>query len=236
MWHHLKPLALCATLTLAAGCAHTTSSTQPAPAAQPALAPAATQPEKQTAPTTPAANFNKGTVAEVIEAGRYSYVNVDSGNAKTWFAVPTADLKVGQQVEVKPGMEVKNYLAKSLDRTFETIYFSDEMLIKEVVKPAAPAKKLPSWHTPLNQATGTTSGVKVSGKVLEVLDGGEYRYARVDQGETDIWVAIPSKDKIEQGQQVRFLPGNLIKNFGSSQLNRNFDKVIFSGGIDKETK
>lgn len=230
MWHHLKPLALCAaTLTLAAGCAHTTGQATPtAPAAEPA-------PVAATAPAAPAVNINKGTVTEVIQAGRYSYVNVDSGSAKTWFAIPTAEVKVGQQVEVKPGMQVTNYLAKSLNRTFETIYFSDELVITEVAKPAA-AKKLPAWHSPLGKPATTGAGKSIAGKVLEVLDGGEYTYARVDQGETDIWVAVPAKDKVEKGQQVKFLPGQEVKNFGSSQLNRNFDKVIFSDGVDKETK
>ncbi|GFO64827.1 hypothetical protein M1B72_05040 [Geomonas paludis] len=233
MWHHLKPLALCAaTLTLAAGCAHTTGK---APEAAP-VTPAEPAPAVKEAPAAPSVNINNGTVTEVIQAGRYSYVNVDSGSAKTWFAVPTADLKVGQQVEVKPGMPVTNYLAKSLNRTFDTIYFSDELVIKEVVKPATPAKKLPSWHSPLTPTAKTTGSVSVSGKVLEVINGGDYSYARVDQGETDIWVAVPAGDKVEQGQVVKFLSGSLVKNFGSAALNRNFDKVIFSGGVDKQGK
>ncbi|QWV92470.1 hypothetical protein KP004_14840 [Geomonas oryzisoli] len=231
MWHHLKPLALCAaTLTLAAGCAHTTGKapeTAPAPPAEPA-------PAAKEAPASPSVNINNGTVTEVIQAGRYSYINVDSGSAKTWFAIPTSDVKVGQQVEVKPGMQVTNYLAKSLNRTFDTIYFSDELVIKAVVKPAAPTKKLPSWHSPLTPTSKTTGGVGVAGKILEVINGGEYTYARVDQGETDIWVAVPASEKIQQGQVVKFQPGSLVKNFGSAALNRNFDKVIFSGGIDKQ--
>ncbi|MBU5614600.1 hypothetical protein [Geomonas azotofigens] len=233
MWHHLKPLALCAaTLTLAAGCAHTTGkATEPAPAT-----PAEQTPPAKEAPAAPAGDINKGTITEVHQAGRYSYINVDSGKTKTWFAVPTADVKVGQQVEVKPGMPVTNYQAKSLNRTFDNIYFSDELVIKEVVKPAAPSKKLPSWHSPLTPTAKTTGGVGVSGKILEVINGGEYTYARVDQGETDIWVAVPSADKVEQGQVVKFLPGSLVKNFGSAALNRSFDKVIFSGGVDKEQK
>ncbi|MBJ6751589.1 hypothetical protein [Geomonas anaerohicana] len=233
MWHHLKPLALCAaTLTLAAGCAHTTGK---APEAAPAT-PAETAPAAKEAPTSPSVNINNGTIKEVIQAGRYSYVNVDSGSAQTWFAIPTADVKVGQQVEVKPGMLVTNYLAKSLNRTFDTIYFSDELTIKEVVKPASPTKKLPAWHSPLTPTGKTTGSVSVSGKILEVINGGDYSYARVDQGETDIWVAVPASDKVEQGQVVKFLPGSLVKNFGSAALNRNFDKVIFSSGVDKQGK
>ncbi|MBJ6801020.1 hypothetical protein [Geomonas propionica] len=232
MWHHLKPLALCAaTLTLAAGCAHTTGQAPDAAPTTPAAEPA---PAAKEAPAVPTGNINKGTITEVFQAGRYSYVNVDSGSAKTWFAIPTADVKVGQQVEVKTGMLVTNYLAKSLNRTFDTIYFSDELVIKEVVKPATSDKKLPAWHSPLTPTTKTTGSVSVAGKILEVVNGGEYTYARVDQGETDIWVAVPASNKVEQGQVVKFLPGSLVKNFGSAALNRNLDKVIFSGGIDKQ--
>lgn len=223
MWNEMKPFVLCAaTLAITAGCSHTTTSTAvvpPAPAVESAKAPAA-------------ANLNKGKVAEVIEAGRYSYINVDSGSTKTWFAVPSAAVKVGQQVEVKPGMEVKNFLAKTLNRTFETIYFSDELAIIEAARPAT-SKQLPSWHSPVGQPATAKGGISVAGKVLEVLPGGDYTYARVDQGETDIWVAVPSKDSVEKGQQVKFLPGQEVKNFASSLLNRNFDKVIFSGGVEK---
>ncbi|QXE90898.1 hypothetical protein [Geomonas subterranea] len=234
MWHHLKPLALCAaTLTLAAGCAHTTGKAPESAPATPAAEPA---PAVKEVPAIPGADINKGTITEVFQAGRYSYVSVDSGSAKTWFAIPTADVKVGQQVEVKPGMLVTNYLAKSLNRTFDSIYFSDELTIKEVVKPASPGKKLPAWHSPVTPTAKTTAGVSVAGKILEVVNGGEYNYARVDQGETDIWVAVPSADKVVQGETVKFLPGQLVKNFGSAALNRNFDKVIFSGGVDKQGK
>ena len=236
MLNRVSPLVLCAaSLALTAGCATTGTTTAPAPSTQ--AAPAAVE---APAPATSApaaskadvANPNKGKVVEVIQAGRYSYISVDNGSEKTWFAVPSAEVKVGQQVEVKPGMVVTNYNAKSLNRTFENIIFSDELIITEIARPAA--KKLPAYHPALGKTTGTTGGKSVAGKVLEVIKGSDYTYARVDQGETDTWVAVPAAVVVEKGQEVKFLPGQEVKNFGSSQLNRNFDKIIFSEGIDKK--
>lgn len=225
MWHHLKPLALCAaTLTLAAGCAHRAGeATSPGPAAEPA-------PVAKAAGAAPAVNFNKGSVTEIIQAGRYSYINVDSGGAKTWFAVPYADLKIGDKVEVQPGMPLKDYYAKSLNRTFESITFSDGMSILGPAK--APAGKLPSDHP----AIGGADKIAVKGKVVEFIKGADFNYVCVDDGDAKTWLTVPAATTVTAGQELRFLPGKEMKNFTSNKLNRTFDRIIFSGGIDKESR
>lgn len=76
-------------------------------------------------PETPASNaFLSGNIVETMNSGGYSYVLVDTGSNRVWMAGPeTAGLEVGQKVSAPDGMEMKNFQAKSLDKTFESIFF-----------------------------------------------------------------------------------------------------------------
>ena len=74
------------------------------------------------APAAPAAL--KGTVVETMDSGGYTYLHIDSGGQKKWAAIPQSQVKVGQQVELRPGMEMKQFTSKTLKRTFDTIVFS----------------------------------------------------------------------------------------------------------------
>lgn len=224
MRHHLKPLALCAaTLALASGCTHTkTAGSTAIPAPSPTAAPAA---------SAPSANPNKGSVAEVIQAGRYSYISVDSGSGTRWFAVPSAELKVGQKVEVLNAMEVKNYNAKSLNRTFESIYFSDKLSVTTAVKDA---KGAPSGHSSVGKLAYPGVKKTVSGKVAEVVVGGEFDFLFIETSSGKIWVALPAGAAAQVGQDLSFLPGEEIIGFTSGKVNRTFERIVFTGGVDRK--
>jgi hypothetical protein len=64
-----------------------------------------------------------GTVVESISTGGYTYVHVDTGTEKIWAAAPAFQVKVGDKVVIPPGMPMKNYYSKTLDRTFDLVYF-----------------------------------------------------------------------------------------------------------------
>jgi hypothetical protein len=65
----------------------------------------------------------KGTVVEVIDAGRHIYVHIDTGEKRVWVAVPAFDGKLGDKVLVPPGIPVANFHSKNLNRIFKMIYF-----------------------------------------------------------------------------------------------------------------
>lgn len=65
-----------------------------------------------------------GTVVETMNSGGYSYMLVDRGKQKTWVAAPQMQVKVGQKVELTPGMEMAAFTSKTLKRTFDSIIFS----------------------------------------------------------------------------------------------------------------
>ncbi len=75
----------------------------------------------------PAADANSwtGEVLETMNSGGYTYVHVDTGTEKIWAAATESAtaITVGQRVTVPKGMMMQNFPSKTLDRTFEEIYF-----------------------------------------------------------------------------------------------------------------
>jgi len=69
-------------------------------------------------------NDTSGTVVETMDASGYTYMLIDSGKEKTWVAIPQTKIEQGAKVTYDPGMVMKNFASKSLNRTFETIIFS----------------------------------------------------------------------------------------------------------------
>jgi len=80
-----------------------------------------------------------GTILETMNSGGYSYVHVDTGAEKVWAAGSQREgLTVGQTVSFNGGMVMSNFTAKSLDRTFEKIYFVSAITLEgETAAPAA---------------------------------------------------------------------------------------------------
>ena len=65
-----------------------------------------------------------GNVVETMDSGGYTYVNLENNGRKMWVALPASKVKVGQNVTCQPGMEMKNFTSKTLNRTFDRIIFS----------------------------------------------------------------------------------------------------------------
>jgi len=76
-----------------------------------------------TAPVATSANSAPqiGTVAETIEAGSYVYLRLEEQNI--WIAATRFSVSNGDQVQYSSGMEMKDFYSKSLDRTFESVFF-----------------------------------------------------------------------------------------------------------------
>ena len=85
-----------------------------------------------------------GTVAEVIEAGGYVYLKLEEQGL--WIAANTFAVSKGDTIQYSGGMEMNQFHSKSLDRTFESIYFvsqaglaGDSSASKPAASMAAPA-------------------------------------------------------------------------------------------------
>lgn len=95
--------------------------------------------------TQPAAAGKTGTVVETMNSGGYTYIQFDSGNEKLWAAAPEFAVKVGDPVIVPEGMPMQNHTSKTLNRTFELIYFVDSVMVGGVQGGAATGT-LPDGH------------------------------------------------------------------------------------------
>ncbi len=91
----------------------------------------ASAPASQAQPAANAAQADSslsGKVAETMNSGGYTYVSLEKNGKKTWVAIPETKVKAGQELACQPGMEMKNFTSKTLNRTFESIIFSGGVL------------------------------------------------------------------------------------------------------------
>jgi len=65
-----------------------------------------------------------GTVVETMDSGGYTYALVDEGDKRTWVALPSSRIAVGNEITCKPGMVMNNFSSSSLRRVFKHIVFS----------------------------------------------------------------------------------------------------------------
>lgn len=70
----------------------------------------------------------KGKVLEVLESGGYTYAQIDMKGAKIWVAVPQTKIEKGKVASFQPGMLMENFKSKTMDRTFDKIYFSNGLI------------------------------------------------------------------------------------------------------------
>jgi hypothetical protein len=66
----------------------------------------------------------KGKVLETMDSGGYTYLNMEIPDGTVWVAIPQSKVEKGQEVVCNPGMTMKDFPSKTLNRTFETIVFS----------------------------------------------------------------------------------------------------------------
>jgi len=118
-----KPLLLCSLIALFAAPSFTATA---APAAAPA-----------------SANVLTGKVAETMNAATYTYVLVDTGAKKAWAAAPQFAVKVGDTVTIADAMPMTNYQSKTLNRTFDVVYFSGNVQVNGKSAAATPAPLRP---------------------------------------------------------------------------------------------
>ncbi|MGD9948527.1 MAG: DNA-binding protein [Desulfobulbus sp.] len=100
-----------------------------------------------------------------------------------------------------------------------------------------PAFVLAESQPPAAQNAATAQapldGVPLQGKIIETMDSNGYTYLLLDAAQGKVWVAIP-QTAVKVGQEVSCAPGLTMNNFTSKTINRTFEAIIFSPGIEKE--
>jgi hypothetical protein len=127
------------------------------------------------------------TVEEVIQVTSYSYLRVKENDKEYWMAVTKGNFDVGQVLTYDRAMEMKNFSSSELDKTFETIYFVDNLEQKlgvgTMTQPQRPVIEkenisiqsvkggvtIAQLFSNMNSYNGKT--VKVRGKVVKINTG-----------------------------------------------------------------
>lgn len=235
-------VALTAALALAA-CSQSEAPQAAAPAA-PAATPAA---GPATQPAAPVVALNTGKLVNIERAGIYTYAEVQVTEGRTiWIAGGNLEAQPGDTVQWGDAAVMRNFTAKSLNRTFPEILFVSQwskvggepakMVAHGMPGGAGPVGMVPN-HPPMgNQAptgmpmaaaTGSNSGV-----VKSVASAGGYTYLEVDQRGKVVWVAAPENPSIQAGKEVVWAPGPVMSNFTAKSLGRTFDSIVFAGSVN----
>ena len=83
-----------------------------------------------------------GTAVQVIAAGGYTYVEVETEKGNFWLAGPETEITQGTRVQWKGPMLMRDFHSSSLDRTFSEIMFVDSVWTS--VGPGAGASPIPN--------------------------------------------------------------------------------------------
>jgi len=91
-----------------------------------------------------AAGNHKVVVEDVLQADSYTYLNVSENGATFWVAVTKADFQKGQTLYYTGGLEMRNFESKDLGKTFDIVYFVDNISSQPVA--TAPGASMQSPH------------------------------------------------------------------------------------------
>jgi hypothetical protein len=157
--------------------------------------------------------INKGTVKEVLQTTKYTYLLVDEGKTEKWLALSKMEAQKGDVYFYNDGYEMDAFVSKELGRTFESVFFLDKIgkSAKEILE-----GRVLSGDTP----------VKAEVRKYEL---------NIPQAEGGIRIAGLFENKQEyQGKRVKIKAQ--VVHFNSSIMNRNWihlqDGTEFSGKYD----
>jgi hypothetical protein len=79
----------------------------------------------------------RGTVLETMNSGGYTYVFIETDQDQRWVAARQTAVAIGDVVQSFPGMPMSEFTSKTLNRTFDIVYFVD--VVHNLSAPAAEA-------------------------------------------------------------------------------------------------
>lgn len=168
---------------------------------------------------TPAATMLTGKVVETMDAGGYTYINLEKDGKQTWVAAPAMKVSVGQEMKLLPGAVMHQFPSKALNRTFETIVFSGGL------PEAAGAVAATKDESGVVESTEPV----LTGKVTETMDAANYTYIKVEKDGKFGWSAVPGSE-FSVGDEVEVQPGTVMGQFTSKSLKRTFNQIYFASG------
>ncbi|PKL82240.1 MAG: hypothetical protein CVV24_11130 [Ignavibacteriae bacterium HGW-Ignavibacteriae-3] len=195
------------------------------------------QPQTQTK-VQPKVNAHQVVSQEVLQVNSYTYIRVKDGDKEYWVAGPAMDVKKGETLYFVKSMEMKNFESKELKRTFESLFFVDNISkippadaqdgltatpqkptlekANVSVEPAAGGITISQLFSNLNSYANKT--VLLKGKVVKINNGimGK-NWAHIQDGTSsggDFDLTVTTNDALSVGDVLTFE--------GKISLNKDF--------------
>jgi hypothetical protein len=148
-----------------------------------------------------------GKVLQTMNASGYSYIYIElADGTKKWVAVTQANVKVGDQMSFKPGMEMGRFESKALNRSFDSIVFS-EGVISGGSTAAAPDPGKGEGVSPGSQGATKDKAAKIS--VTKATGPNAITVAEAYSKSAK----LNKKTVVIRGQVVKFSSGIMGKNW-----------------------
>lgn len=91
----------------------------------------------------------RGTVAETMDSGGYTYMRVENGAMNVWVAAMQMEVEVGDRVTVEGGSMMQGFRSRTLDRTFDAIVFASRAQVDGEEGGAPAHGAMPPGHPPV---------------------------------------------------------------------------------------
>lgn len=83
--------------------------------------------QQQQADAGASVSIHTAVVQEVLQASAYTYLDVKENDANFWIAVTRREIQPGATITFAEGLEMNNFQSKDLNRTFDKVYFVDQV-------------------------------------------------------------------------------------------------------------
>jgi hypothetical protein len=136
-------------------------------------------------------------VAEVLQANSYTYLKVKDKAGEKWMAVTKQDVNTGEVFYYDEALQMTNFHSKDLDRTFDVIYFVNQISKNPISQNLAGGM----------QGMGGMTGNPHSGKV----ESGQKSNIQLEKAEDEITIANVFGNRQEYSGKEIEIKGVVVK-------------------------
>ena len=188
---------------------------------------------------------HKADVKQVLQTPQYTYLLVKENSTELWIACTKQDFSIGQTVYFMDGLAMENFESKELSRTFDLVYFLNEISFEpkfankaeSIVPPHGMIQSAVKKEIQIEKAEGGISLgelfanpesykgkiVKIKGEVVkynEAIMGKNWVHIQDGTGNEGLFdLAVTTADIVKVGDVVTFTGIiNLNKDFGAGYI------------------
>ncbi len=158
-----------------------------------------------------------GKILEVLDVDKYTYVRIKNANNKEiWIAGPKENIKVGESVNIRSGMLMRDFVSKTLNKTFKEIYFVGSLTGKSKGKfHGSMHGSMGGFHSKAKMNNGTMN------ERLKAEIEKKYNIKKIEKAEGGYTIEeIYAQMKDLNGKKVK-IKGQVVK-YSPQIMNRNW--------------